>query len=151
MQIEQLNEKIVGNNFLQKDDKWMYEKMVRAIDALNLPDNETLVQQLRQKLPKVYTEKDLHAYCDALNLILKIGIDLDYTPMMLYLPARPNLKESLVSQFQHINKAIATRKQNKDWFHDLFALFVAMPNHLNLSWDDIEPLIIDMNDCPNQN
>lgn len=123
----------------------MYEKMVKSFDASTLPDVGTLLQHLRQKLPRVYTEKELQSYCDALDLVLKIGAKLDYTPMMLYLPARPQLTDSLIVQFQQINKVIATRNQNKEWFHDLFALFIALPAHLSLSWDKIEETVIAMN------
>ncbi|WP_409304169.1 hypothetical protein [Peribacillus sp. SCS-155] len=123
----------------------MYEKMVKSIDPSALPDIDTLIGQLRQKLPQVYTAGNLHAYCEALNIVLKIGIKQDYTPMMLYLPARPDLKQNLVTQFQLINKTIATRNQNKEWYHDLFALFVAMPHHLELQWSDIEAEVVAMN------
>ncbi|MFC3885056.1 hypothetical protein ACFOU2_16915 [Bacillus songklensis] len=119
--------------------------MVKSIDVSILPDVDIVVHHLRQKLPTVYIEKELIPYCDALNLVLKIGVKLDYTPMMLYLPARPKLTDSLVVQFQNINKVIATRNQNKEWFHDLFALFVALPSYLSLSWNEIEKTVIAMN------
>lgn len=123
----------------------MYEKMIRSFDASILPDVETLLQNLRQKLPKVYTEKGLQPYCDSFDTVLKIGVKMDYTPMMLYLPARPQSANNLVAQFQQINRAIATRNQNKEWFHDLFALFVALPAHLSLSWGEIEATVLKMN------
>jgi dimeric dUTPase (all-alpha-NTP-PPase superfamily) len=123
----------------------MYENMVKSIDASILPGADILVQHLRQKLPKVYTEKGLIPYCDALDLVFKIGVKLEYTPMMLYLPARPRLADSLVVQFQNINKIIATRNQNKEWFHDLFALIVALPTNLSLSWKEIEGTVIARN------
>ncbi|RFU61035.1 hypothetical protein [Peribacillus glennii] len=123
----------------------MYEKMIKSLDASILPDAETLISQLRQKLPGVYTEKEVESYSHALDLVLKIGIKLDYTPMMLYLPARPQLAETLVSQFQQLNKVLATRNQNKEWFHDFFGLFVAMPAHMGLSWSEIEEKVLERN------
>jgi dimeric dUTPase (all-alpha-NTP-PPase superfamily) len=123
----------------------MYENMVKSIDPFVLPNVESLLGQFRTKLPKVYIEKKLTSYCDVLNLVLKIGIKLDYTIMILYLPSRPRLADSLVSQFQNINKVLATRDQNKEWFNDLFALIVALPAYLSLTWDQVEKRIIEIN------
>ncbi|PLT33600.1 hypothetical protein [Bacillus sp. V5-8f] len=122
----------------------MYEKMIKSLDTAKLHDAETLIKEFRQRLPGVYTDKTVGTYSHALSLVLKIGVKLDYTPMMLYLPARPKLTDSLVSQFQQINKVLATRSQNKEWFHDFFALFVAMPAHLTLSWGEIEEKVMEI-------
>lgn len=112
--------------------------MVRSIDSAALSEPEILVRQLRGKLPAVFTERSVEAFCDAFLLVLQIGIKLGFTPMILYLPSRPKVSESLVVQFQLINTTIARRESEKDWFHELFSLFQGMASLLSLSWDEIE-------------
>jgi dimeric dUTPase (all-alpha-NTP-PPase superfamily) len=118
-----------------------FQKMIHSIDAGSLAEPDILLRQLRSKLPRIYTDKNLTAYCEAFRDVLSIGLKLEYAPMMLYLPARPKALESLVVQFQQINIAIATRENRQDWFHELFALFLGMAGILALSWQDIEDCI----------
>jgi dimeric dUTPase (all-alpha-NTP-PPase superfamily) len=119
-----------------------FHNMVRSIDSTTLPSSEILLRDLRSKLPRVYTEKDMDAFADAFIYVLYLGIKLNYAPMMLYLPARPKVSESLVVQFQQLNISIATREKREDWFHELFSLFTGMASLLSLSWNDIEKRII---------
>ncbi|SFC70431.1 hypothetical protein SAMN05443252_105377 [Bacillus sp. OV322] len=123
----------------------MYDAMIKSINASELPEEDVLIKNLRSKLPKVYNGKNAAEFADAFREVLKIGIAMDYKTMMLYLPSRPQLSQNLVAHFQNINKAIATRSGNKDWFHDLFALFIALPGILSLSWDEIEKHVVSLN------
>ena len=101
-----------------------FKTMVKSIDASALPDVESLIRHLRTKLPLMYAAQSSDAFRDAFDYVLQIGVKLDYSPMMLYMPARPMVHENLVLQFKQLNITLARREGHKDWFFDLFALFL---------------------------
>ncbi|PZE22268.1 hypothetical protein [Paenibacillus xerothermodurans] len=120
-----------------------FQTLVRSIDEDSITDVEVLIRKLRSELPQVYNAKSVEAFSDVFLYVLQIGVKLGYSPMMLYLPARPQVLPNLVEQFKKINMTIARREQHQDWFHDLFALFVGMASVLRLSWHDIERRIVE--------
>jgi dimeric dUTPase (all-alpha-NTP-PPase superfamily) len=100
-------------------------KMIDTIETKGI-DAESFVPELHDKLVKLYNEKDIEWYTEILKDMLSLAVHLKFDLVLKYFGVRPIVTSDERKQFQEIFKYVATRNNNKDWFLDLFALYLGL-------------------------
>lgn len=101
------------------------KKMINTVGIREI-NEDSYVPQLQDKLIKLYNEKDIEWYTEILKDMLSLAIYLKFDVALKYFQTRPIVTSDERKQFQEIFKCLATRKNNKDWFLNLFALFLGL-------------------------
>ncbi|MGG0237703.1 hypothetical protein [Bacillus rhizoplanae] len=100
------------------------KKMIDTIETKGI-DAESFVPELHDKLVKLYNEKDIEWYIEILKDMLSLAVHLKFDLVLKYFGVRPIVTSDERKQFQEIFKCLATRN-NKDWFLNLFALYLGL-------------------------
>ncbi|PGZ96903.1 hypothetical protein COE51_16130 [Bacillus pseudomycoides] len=101
------------------------KKMIDTIETKGI-DAESFVPELHDKLVKLYNEKDIERYTEILKDMLSLAVHLKFDLVLKYFGVRPIVTSDERKQFQEIFKCLATRNHNKDWFLNLFALYLGL-------------------------
>lgn len=118
-------------------DAMKIKEMIEIIETTEI-DPELLVSKLNRKLVSLYNKKDIGEYTDILNDMLILAVHLKFDLVLKYLGTVSLVALDEINQFQEIFKCLGTRSSNKDWFLNLFSLFLGMALVLGFDMSEIE-------------
>ncbi|UMZ35458.1 hypothetical protein [Priestia megaterium] len=99
------------------------KKMIEMTEITKM-DTDQLVAQVNENFINLYKEKNLRSYLETLNNMLELAVHLKLDFVLKYFGTVPVVAADERTQFQEIFKCLGTRKSNKDWFLNLFALLL---------------------------
>ncbi|EJS70155.1 hypothetical protein CN425_14310 [Bacillus cereus] len=114
------------------------KKMIEAIEATKVTDEELSISNLHQKLVKLYSQKDSAEYTELLKYILSLSVQLNLHLVLKYFGVRPVVASDERMQFQEIFKCLAKKDDNGEWFLNLVALYVGLFVFLRFDEKEIE-------------
>ncbi|MDP1471828.1 hypothetical protein Q8G32_28730 [Priestia megaterium] len=99
------------------------KKMIEMTELTKV-DTEQLVSEINNNFINLYKEKNLRSYLKTLSNMLELAIHLKFDFVLKYFGTAPIVATNERIQFQEIFKCLGTRKSNKNWFLNLFALLL---------------------------
>ncbi|AOH53296.1 hypothetical protein ABE28_002950 [Peribacillus muralis] len=119
------------------------KKMIEMTEITDL-DIELLISRVNSDFIKLYKEKNIESYIETLNDMLQAAVQMEFDFVLKYFGAAPIVAADERIQFQEIFKCIGTRKSNKDWFLQLFSLFLGIASVFRLDSRGIESEFFEM-------
>ncbi|MEN1937534.1 hypothetical protein AAIE21_18570 [Paenibacillus sp. 102] len=113
------------------------KKMIEMIKVTEV-DTELLVSKIHRNLISLYNKKDIRDYTEILNDMLVLAVHLKFDLVLKYFGAVPIVAADERIQFQEIFKCLGTRNNNKDWFLNLFSLFLGIAIVFKFDTSEIE-------------
>ncbi|MED3691992.1 hypothetical protein P4534_24925 [Peribacillus butanolivorans] len=113
------------------------KKMIDITDKTEV-DPELLVSKVNRNLINLYNKKDIGDYTEILRDMLMLAVQLKFDLVLKYFGAVPIVAADERNQFQEIFKCLGTRSSNKDWYLNLFSLFLGMAFILRFDMSEIE-------------
>lgn len=113
------------------------KKMIEMTEITEI-DTELLFSKVNNNLINLYKEKNIGGYTETLNDMLELAVHLKFDLVLKYFGAVPIVAVDERNQFQEIFKCIGTRSSNKDWFLNLFSLFLGIALVLGFDMSEIE-------------
>lgn len=112
----------------------------KMIEVTEITETETelLVSKVNKNFIKLYKEKNIRSYIETLNDMLELAIHLKFDFALKYFGSVPIVATHERIQFQEIFKCLSTRKSNRDWFLNLFALFLGIAFVFGFDMTEIE-------------
>lgn len=101
-------------------------------------DTELLISKVNRNLINLYNKKDIGDYTEILNDMLKLAVHLKFDLVLKYFGAVPIVAADERIQFQEIFKCLGTRRNNNDWFLNLFSLFLGIAFVYKFDMSEIE-------------
>ncbi|WP_433772492.1 hypothetical protein [Bacillus wiedmannii] len=114
------------------------KKMIEAIEATKVTDEELSISNLHQKLVKLYSQKDSAEYTELLKYILSLSVQLKLNLVLKYFGVRPVVAADERMQFQEIFKCLAKKDDNGEWFLNFVSLYVGLIVVLHFNEEEIE-------------
>ncbi|MBM7583965.1 dimeric dUTPase (all-alpha-NTP-PPase superfamily) [Bacillus pakistanensis] len=113
------------------------KKMIEVTEITEF-DTELLVSKVNISIINLYKEKDIRVYIETLKDLLELAVHLKFDIVLKYFGAVPVVAKDERIQFQEIFKCLGTRKSNKDWFLNLFSLFLGVALVFGFDRSEIE-------------
>lgn len=113
------------------------KKMIEMIKVTEV-ETELLVSKIHRNLINLYNKKDIEDYTEILNDMLVLAVHLKLDLVLKYFGAVPIVTADKRVQFQEIFKCLGTRNHNRDWFLNLFSLFLGIAFVFNFDIGEIE-------------
>lgn len=113
------------------------KKMVEVTEKTDI-DTELLVLKVNNNILNLYKDKNIKIYTETLKDMLELAIHLKFDLVLKYFGATPIVAADERIQFQEIFKCLGTRKSNKDWFLNLFSLFLGVAIVFKFDMGEIE-------------
>jgi dimeric dUTPase (all-alpha-NTP-PPase superfamily) len=113
------------------------KKMIETIEPKEI-DTEACLSSLRNKITTLYSNANVERYTDTLEDLLSLAVHLKFDLILKHFGAAPVVATDARTQFQEIFKCLATKNTNKNWFLELFGLFLGLASLLRLDMDAIE-------------
>ncbi|QNG61686.1 hypothetical protein H4O14_09570 [Bacillus sp. PAMC26568] len=112
----------------------------KMIGNTNIPevDTDLIISNVNRNLINLYNKKDIGDYTGILNDMLVLAVHLKLDLVLKYFGAVPIVAADERIQFQEIFKCLGTRKNNKDWFLNLFSLFLGIAFVFKFDMSEIE-------------
>jgi dimeric dUTPase (all-alpha-NTP-PPase superfamily) len=118
------------------------KKMIGAIEKTEI-NSEFYVSKINRNLINLYNNKEIGNYTEILNDMLLLAVYLKYELILKYFGTVPIVSKDETIQFQRIFKCIATRNRNKDWFLNLFPLFLGLASIFRFDMSEIEKIFFE--------
>jgi len=111
--------------------------MIETIELKEI-DTDLLISKMNKSLIDLYTNKSIEKYTGILNDMLLLAVHLKYDLILKYLAWAPTVTANERIQFQEIFKCLGTRNNNKDWFLNLFSLFLGIAHVFGFNMSEVE-------------
>jgi dimeric dUTPase (all-alpha-NTP-PPase superfamily) len=112
-------------------------KMIETIELKEI-DTDLLISKMNNSLIDLYNNRSIEKYTEILNDMLVLAMHLKYDLILKYLAWAPTVTANERIQFQEIFKCLGTRNNNKDWFLNLFSLFLGVSHVFNFEISEVE-------------
>lgn len=113
------------------------KKMIDTIESQEM-DTESFISSLHNKIIHFYKEKSVEGYVKVLRDMLSLAVHLKFDLVLKHFGTAPVVAPDATMQFQEMFKCLATRSTHKNWFLDLFALFLGLGTVLQFDASMIE-------------
>jgi dimeric dUTPase (all-alpha-NTP-PPase superfamily) len=111
--------------------------MIETIELKEI-DTNLLISKVNNSLIDLYNNRSIEKYTEILNDMLVLAVNFKYDLILKYLAWAPTVTANERIQFQEIFKCIGTRNNNKDWFLNLFSLFLGIAHVFGFNMGEVE-------------
>ncbi|WP_110928478.1 hypothetical protein [Bacillus massiliglaciei] len=122
-----------------------FNKMFELTEKTEI-DTESLITKVNTDFLTLYQQKNINSYTETLKDLLELAVHLEYDFVLKYFGAAPIAFPDERYQFQEIFKCMGTRKGNKDWFLNLFSLFLGTAAVFNFDMSEVEKNFLEEKD-----
>ncbi|GEB31452.1 hypothetical protein [Brevibacillus parabrevis] len=113
------------------------KKMLEALEPREI-DGEQLIANLRNQLVDLFNDKSVDKYAVVLRDMLHIAVFEKHELILKHFAAAPVVARDETMQLQEMFTCLALRSRNRNWFLDLFALFLGLAVVLRFPSADVE-------------
>jgi dimeric dUTPase (all-alpha-NTP-PPase superfamily) len=111
--------------------------MIETIELKEI-DTNLLISKVNKSLIDLYNNRSIEKYTEILNDMLVLAVNFKYDLILKYLAWAPTVTANERIQFQEIFKCIGTRNNNKDWFLNLFSLFLGIAHVFGFNMSEVD-------------